>query len=36
MDGEDGVSVLGEGSRPPHGFHHRLYEPVISSKIEAC
>lgn len=35
MDGEGGVSELGEGSGPPHGFCHRLYEPVISSSIEA-
>lgn len=34
MDGEDGVSVLGEGSRPPHVLH--CYKPIISSKIEAC
>lgn len=35
MDGEDGVFVLGEGLRPSHNFHHRLYEPIISSKIKS-
>lgn len=35
MDGEDGVFVLGEGLRPSRNFHHRLYEPIISSKIES-